>query len=55
MSTLATAAEAARRELGSGFSGELTGPEDAGYAEACEVYNAMIEKRPALITRPGDG
>jgi FAD/FMN-containing dehydrogenase len=54
MSTLATAAEAARRELGSAFSGELIGPEDAGYAEARKVYNAMIDRRPALIARPAD-
>jgi FAD/FMN-containing dehydrogenase len=54
MSTLATVAEAARRELGSGFNGELTGPEDAGYAEARKVYNAMIDRRPALIARPAD-
>jgi FAD binding domain/Berberine and berberine like len=54
MSTLATAAEAARRELGSAFSGQLIGPEDADYAEARKVYNAMIDRRPALIARPAD-
>ena len=51
MSTLTTAAEAARRELGSEFAGELIGPDDAGYEEACKVYNAMIDRRPALIAR----
>src|ERR687896_1314443 len=51
MSTVTTAAEAARRELGSGFAGELVGPEDAGYEDARRVYNAMIDKRPALIAR----
>jgi FAD binding domain/Berberine and berberine like len=57
MSTLATAAEAARRELGRAFSGQLIGPEDAAYEEARTVYNAMIDKRPALIARctsPGE-
>jgi hypothetical protein len=51
MSTLATAAEAARRELGSAFGGQLIGPEDAEYPEARKVYNAMIDRRPALIAR----
>jgi FAD/FMN-containing dehydrogenase len=51
MSTVTTAAEAARRELASGFAGELIGPEDTGYEDARKVYNGMIDKRPALIAR----
>jgi FAD binding domain/Berberine and berberine like len=51
MSTVTTAADAARRELGSRFAGELIGPEDTGYEDARKVYNAMIDKRPALIAR----
>ena len=51
MSTLTTAAEAARRELSSRFEGELIGPDDTGYDEARAVYNGMIDKRPALLTR----
>jgi FAD/FMN-containing dehydrogenase len=51
MSTVTTAAEAARRDLGSAFGGELVGPEDAAYDEHRKVYNAMIDKRPALIAR----
>jgi FAD/FMN-containing dehydrogenase len=54
MSTLATAAEAARRELGTAFNGQLIGPEDAEYAEAHRVYNARIDRRPALIARCRD-
>lgn len=50
MSTVATPAEAARREL-VGFEGALIGPEDSGYEEARRLYNAMIDKRPALIAR----
>jgi FAD/FMN-containing dehydrogenase len=51
MSMLATAAEAARREIGSVFSGQLIGPEDAEYGDARSVYNGMIDRQPALIAR----
>jgi hypothetical protein len=51
MSTTTPGAEAARRELAGGFAGHLIGPEDPGYEDARKVYNAMIDKRPALIAR----
>ena len=31
--------------------GTTFGPEDDGYDDACSIWNAMIEKRPALIVR----
>lgn len=31
--------------------GDVIGPDDARYAEACKLYNGMIDKRPAIITR----
>ncbi|MET7475238.1 FAD-binding oxidoreductase [Streptomyces sp. NPDC005648] len=48
-----TPAQAARRELAD-FTGELIGPEDSGYEQARAVYNAMIDRRPALIARCAD-
>jgi len=50
MSTTATPAQVARDKL-LGFHGQLIGPEDSNYEEARKVYNAMIERRPALIAR----
>jgi FAD/FMN-containing dehydrogenase len=51
MSTNGTPAESARREFGAGFEGTLIGPDDAQYEEARALFNAMIDKRPALIAR----
>ncbi|MEU6139359.1 FAD-binding oxidoreductase [Streptomyces sp. NPDC047081] len=48
-----TIAQAARREL-TDFTGELISPEDSGYEEARAVYNAMIDRRPALVARCAD-
>src|SRR5438874_13592278 len=43
--------ETAIQELVSRMRGELLRPSDAGYEQAIQVYNGMIEKRPALIAR----
>ena len=49
MSTTAT--QAARAELAQTFAGDLIGPDDATYDETRALFNAMIDKRPALIAR----
>jgi FAD/FMN-containing dehydrogenase len=48
--SVTTAADAAHREP-TGFAGQLIAPGDPGYDDARKLYNAMIEKRPALIAR----
>ena len=37
--------------MSDGFRGEILRPEDAGYTAARSVWNAMIDRRPALIAR----
>lgn len=51
MSTITAPAAAARSELGGVFKGQLIGPDDAAYEEARTVYNAWIDRRPALVAR----
>ena len=38
-------------ELRSGFKGEILLPSDGDYESARKIWNAMIDKRPALIAR----
>ena len=50
MSTTISVNQAARSELSS-FGERLIGPDDERYDEARALFNAMIDKRPALIAR----
>lgn len=46
--------DAAIADLTMRLRGQLIRRGDDGYSEACQVYNAMIEKHPALIARCTD-
>ncbi len=49
MSATETAIADARSELGGSFGGELIGPGDSSYDEERALFNAMIDKKPAVI------
>ncbi|MGW0614989.1 FAD-binding oxidoreductase [Streptomyces sp. NPDC002788] len=40
--------------LRQGFSGQVLRPAEPGYEEARQVFNAMIDRRPAVIARPAN-
>lgn len=48
---LRTPSPAAVRRLAAGLHGELLRPGDRGYEDARHVFNAMIDRHPALIVR----
>ena len=50
MSTSTSPVTDARAQLAE-FGGELIGPGDESYDEARALFNAMIDKRPAVIAR----
>src|SRR5439155_24969441 len=47
-----TLSAAAVEEFKKSLRGQLIAPDDARYAEARQVWNANIERRPGLICRP---
>lgn len=46
-----TSTDAALGTLRAGFKGEVLAPRDGGYDSARRIFNAMIDRRPALIAR----
>src|SRR5712691_9488627 len=47
-----TLPETAMTDLRAAFDGEIVPPTDPGYEAARRAWNAMIDKRPALVVRP---
>ena len=54
MAASATLTSSAIEQLAAAFRGALIQPGDPSYDEARQVYNAMIDRRPALIARCAD-
>jgi len=54
MTQAPTIDNAAVDELARSFSGKLLRPGDVGYDSARAIYNAMIDRRPALIAQPAN-
>jgi FAD/FMN-containing dehydrogenase len=46
-----SAGDAAIKALKDGFQGRVIVPDDEGYDEARALFNAMIDKRPAVIAQ----
>ena len=45
---------AGMQELRDGVRGEVIGADDDGFDAARRVYNAMIDRRPAVVVRPAN-
>ena len=52
MTQLAEVSSDARTALAARLQGQVIGPGEASYDESRTIWNAMIDKRPALVVRP---
>jgi FAD/FMN-containing dehydrogenase len=52
---MATQSKEALTKLSTAIKGQVLGPENPGYDDARQIWNAMIDRRPAVIVQPANG
>ena len=52
---MATQSKEALKKLSGAIKGRVLGPDDSAYDEARRIWNAMIDRHPAVIVQPANG